>query len=93
MTAAEEREADAARAAVDAVRDAAAGAERVTVLAAVDAVREAAVLRPSEDAAAVPPAAAVVPAAPAVRTTRPTPLRGLVEMVELRPPRVAISWP
>ena len=92
VTADEERAAEEARAAVEAVREAAAGAERVTVLAAVEAVREAADMRPSDELAAEPPAA-VVPAAPAVRTTRPTPARGLAEMVELRPPRVASSRP
>ena len=81
--------AEAARAAVEAVREAA-GTERVTVLAASEAVREAVDMRPEDALGAELPDAAALP--PAVRTTRPTPARGLGEMLVLSP-RVATSRP
>ena len=80
--------AEAARAAVEAVRDAV-GTERVTVLAASEEVRDAVVMRPADAlGVALPDAAAL----PAVRTTRPTPARGLAEIL-VTSARVAIWWP
>ena len=81
--------AEAARAAVEAERDAE-GTERVTVLAASEAVREAVAMRPEDALGAVFPDAAVLP--PAVRTTRPMPARGLGEIL-VTSARVAIWRP
>ena len=90
-TAAEEERvvAEAARVALEAEREAE-GTERVTVLAASDAVREAVAMRPAD---ALEPEPCVAAAPPAVRTTRPTPARGLAETLMGVSPRVAISRP
>ena len=98
-----EREAeDAARVAVETLREAAGTARLAVELvreaaepAAEGAVRDATAMRPEDFCAAEPEAAAELPAVRPVpvRTTRPTPLRGLPGMKVPWSLLVASSWP